>query len=57
MLKARLYSNMSTQGGCMLVDKFRHDGKVSYEVSINADLDEAGMNELIDGLIAMREGK
>lgn len=56
MLEAILYGKMGTQGGCMLVDKFRHDGKVSYEVDINADLDEAEMNELIDGLIAMREG-
>ncbi|MHB9073944.1 MAG: hypothetical protein ACYC6G_10500 [Desulfobaccales bacterium] len=60
MLEAILFSGTgghSNQDDHIRVSKFRHNDKASYEVVIDAELDAAGMDEFINHLIAMRDGK
>jgi hypothetical protein len=57
MLKAILISGNHSESEHVMASKFRHNGKASYEVVIEAELDEGEMTELINNLIAMRDGK
>ena len=57
MLEAALLSGARNHGEHVSVKKFRHNDKASYEVLVRAALDEGEMNEFINNLIAMRDGK
>ena len=55
MLEAAIWCNMGDSGGHILVNKQRDDGEVHYEVSIEADLSEAAVSDLINRLIEIRD--